>query len=1268
MAGQGKTLVILGGVLAVAIGAAVWLALSVDDTGAGGKTADAAPAEQPVTAAGLLPTGQRARKQGTAGVFGEIRRTAGRAPVAGQEVLLAPERGEPYSVTTDAEGAFRFEKIPHGGPYELSAAAKGCGTIRIPAIALDRNENRNIGTLFLDPAMKLTVLVRDHMDQPVAGALVEAYPNPQWVDWDWTKALAQIGQAPISVAKLTTDAKGEAPFPEIAVGRWTFTAKKEGFATGGVRWVTIRSDQEPKPATIWLSPGHPLDGRVLAADKKPVEGALVMAGAPNSGWDTASAPLRARTTTDSEGRYAFPSLESGETTLWVGRGTAPPASVATVVVPRVEHFDIQLPANGRLTGSVTLQADGKPVEGVTVRTQSWEESSARVAESLTDAEGKYSIEMPVGTVNRLTAEKTGLSQVRDAGPKAGNQRVATIGDGETVTRDIVMRPATRLTGVVKGPSGPLAGARVMAYYGQANEGFQQKSITCGADGSYEFTTLDSGTVLLTASKQGYWLEGEPSNWWESLQTADTAKELKVELTVGVDVKHDIELKEGSAVEGVVLGPDGNPLAGVRVSAPSSMENPPTGADGAFRLTGVKPGSAVTLWASKDGFRQAVAKPVVVLAGETTTGVTLRMLNQARVRGKVTTASGAPLVEARVSLAQKSPGQNNPWEEQNRWQNATRVPVKPDGTYDAPVPFSPPSQLLVRGSALDFATTDAAPVDLVEGREAYEIDLVLPDGADLAGRVVAKGGDTGIAGARVSVAAARDQNSMMYGYVGGQASVWAITDATGAFRISHLGAGTFEVRASADGYVADVLTTKAGADKPAVLELAPELTIEGVVAFADGTPAEGVEVQASGGQTQRAFGGVMQAPRAGVTDKNGAFRVTGLGAGTWALDVRPPWNSEVNVRAKHVDGIAGGAKDVRVTVEPGGTIAGRVVDTQGKGIGMAWINANPMPKEGVQLTGYEYRYAQSRADGTFTLSGLAEGPYHVQANANYGGKNFRPAQSDNVAVGTKDLRFTMEMGLSITGVINDPDGRPVSQLQIQAMPVDSQNGQVQGTGAMTDQDGRFTLAGLAAGDYRLEVPQWGGPNQAWVLDAKMNYPAGTTDLRLTVTKGVTISGVLVDEGGAAVAQGWVSAGTKKGGNPKYSQPKADGTWEIAGLESGERYTLTAQAQGRVNTTVEDVVAGSKDVRIVLAKGLEASGRLVDAAGKGLGAVQISFTHTDGKHSQWAQTQPDGRFTVAGLVEGSYEAKAWQVSADGRSGDWKSVGSIKSGDRDVELRLQ
>src|SRR5688572_24175695 len=362
--GQGRTLAILGGVLAIGIGAAIWAVSSMDGTDApqAEPLAADAPADAAQRPAAAAPA--RPKKLGSAAVFGEIRRSEGKAPVANQEVLLTPERGEPWSVATDAAGAFRFDHVPHGGPYDLSAQAKGCGTIRIPGIALDRNDQRNVGTLYLDPSVRLTVRVRSSTDQPVAGAVVEAFPVPKWVAWDWTKALAQIGQAPISVARTTADKNGEACFPEMAVGDWTFTARKEGFATGGARDVSLRSGEEPRPVTIYMAPGHPLAGRVLDAARQPVPGALVMAGSAN-GWDFGAAPLRARAKTDAEGRFSFPALESGDTSLWVGRAGGVPAAVAKVRIPLIAQYEIVLRGGGVLSGTVTERDSGKPVEGAT---------------------------------------------------------------------------------------------------------------------------------------------------------------------------------------------------------------------------------------------------------------------------------------------------------------------------------------------------------------------------------------------------------------------------------------------------------------------------------------------------------------------------------------------------------------------------------------------------------------------------------------------------------------------------------------------------------------------------------------------------------------------------------------------------------------------------------------------------------------------------------------------------------------------------------------
>ena len=1266
MANQGRTLLVLGGVLALGIGAAIWAMMSDTDSAPEAppvKAPDAAPAHaDPKSAA---PAAPRVRKAGTASVFGEIRRTAGKAPIADQDVMLAPERGDAWTVRTDAQGLFRFDNVPHGGPYELSAAAKGCGTIRIPGIALDRNEQRNVGTLFLDPAVRLLVHVKSYSDQPVAGAVVEAFPIPQWVDWDWSKALAQLGQQPISVAKATTDAKGDALFAEMAVGQWTFTAKKDGYAAGGERGVELRSGQEVPPVTIYLATGHRLDGRVLAADRKPVAGALVLAGTTNSAWDFAAAPLRARTKTDAEGRYAFAALDSGDTQLWVGREGAPSPS-AVVRIPLVAHYDIVLRGTGVLTGVVTSKDDEKPVEGATVRAASWESSEAESSEAQTDAEGRYTLTLTAGTINQLTVQKEGLVQVKEE-VNPGMQRAAVLHEGETVVKSLKMRRGARLTGVVRSAAGPVASAHVMLVHGTPSEGYEQTAVTAGADGRYEFAAVDQGTVMVLASKEGWYLPGGSNEWWEAMQSPDQAKELKLEIPESGEVTKDLELKRGAVVEGTVTGPDGGPLAGVRVSGPEAPESAPTGADGAFRLEGVHPGPEVTFGCAKEGFTQSTHTPMAVAEDTPTTGVALRMVREARVKGTLSSRDGTPLLDARVLLAQGGEGREDPWQDQWRWQTAARVPVRPDGTYDAPMPFAPPGKLLVRAAAADRQDTDAPPVDLVEGRESYQVDVTLGPGTDLEGRVVAKKGGAPLAGAEVSIARQRSQENGMIYYAGGvQHPVWAVTDETGAFRVPHLAPGKYDVRAQAQGFVAGTAQVDLATDKSVSVEMSPEMTIEGVVSFPDGRPVAGVEVQATGGARTATFGGFDEGERSSTTDAKGAFKLRNLPEGSYTVQVSVPWGSDLNVRGKQLPDVAAGRADVKIVVEAGATISGHVVDAKGRRVTSAWISANPSPREGVDDSGNEWRGTQVRSDGTFLLAGLGDGPYNVQVQSQSGTASHRPATVENVVVGTKDLEIVMQEGFAIAGVLVDPDGKPLSQVALQAAPAEPRPGEEEGGNGWTDQQGRFTISGLAPGNYKLTVAPWGGSNQGWVIDGAQTYAAGANGLRIVAGRGVTISGVLVDDTGKPVAGGWINATAKKDTQPRGTQSKEDGTFEVSGLETGAVYTLHGNAQGRVNVALENVAAGSRDVRLVVAKGLACGGRVIDATGKAVANRQIMFTSEDGKHSQWTQTDEEGRFAATGLVDGAHTAQVYLNKEDG-SGEWKNLGTVKAGETNADLRM-
>jgi hypothetical protein len=126
-----------------------------------------------------------------------------------------------------------------------------------------------------------------------------------------------------------------------------------------------------------------------------------------------------------------------------------------------------------------------------------------------------------------------------------------------------------------------------------------------------------------------------------------------------------------AIEGVLVGADGAPIAGSEVQlgppsdsgliaiggeeldgdiGPMRRTRPArSGADGGFRLEGVKPGK-FTVSASGKGHRPTRADNVQVVAAQTTTGVRLVADRGAVARVRVVDAAGAPVAGAKVRVA------------------------------------------------------------------------------------------------------------------------------------------------------------------------------------------------------------------------------------------------------------------------------------------------------------------------------------------------------------------------------------------------------------------------------------------------------------------------------------------------------------------------------------------------------------------------------------------------------------------------------------------
>lgn len=97
-----------------------------------------------------------------------------------------------------------------------------------------------------------------------------------------------------------------------------------------------------------------------------------------------------------------------------------------------------------------------------------------------------------------------------------------------------------------------------------------------------------------------------------------------------------------------------------------------------------------------------------------------------------------------------------------------------------------------------------------------------------------------------------------------------------------------------------------------------------------------------------------------------------------------------------------------------------------------------------------------------------------------------------------------------------------------------------------------------------------------------------------------------------------------------------------------------------------------LRIVIEKGFEASGRLLDTHGKPVVSAQVRFVPAGHDAPQRAaQTDSEGRFAVSGLRDGEYRVEMWRkvlVDAGDPMPEWQPVGTVRARDTDVERRMK
>ena len=1264
--------------IAALVGGALWLVMQDPEaestTGDKPERAQVIEHEPTIDAA---PGRRRASRTGSASVHGLVVRGRQQEIADGVTVTLSRPGLPARTVTTGAAGEFLFAELPPGGPYEVSLIVGEFAPVRVPGIALDRREERDVGTLRLDVAVSVVVLVQDTRGAPVAGARVGAFVNQSATGVDWSKRMAQIGVVPVSVAQATTAGDGRAHFPALAVSNYTFRASAPGYAMGGVRGRTLKAQKEAHELTIHLFKGHSVTGSVTQSDDAAVAGAVVMAMDARGAWSPASAPLHARTTTDETGAFRLDGLDVGDTAIWVALPGGVPAQVALIVVPRVPTLDVTLRLGGRLTGTVTLEESGEAVPGVTVRATSWQNGSTRVAEVTTDAEGRYVVDTLLeGTINQLIVDKPGYVVARKGG-RAWEQ--VPLNHGDDITHDIKLKKAVTLTGVIRGPEGPLVGAQVTLYLSRANQGWTPFNATTGPDGSYRFDALEAGTALVRIAHKGSFQRDFPAQAWEALQSGTTPEAWTVTIPASGEAAKDFVLEAGGVAIGRVESQAGDPIEGVRVRISGSGRGTgetETAADGTFRLIGLALDVEVSVTASIEGHASATEK-LTLSAGTPLEGVVFRLHPAAIVRGVVRVPDGAPIDDAFVQLRMYSkPNSAQPWNWQDpdrRWAWVDRTPVLADGTFELPLAATS-GQFVVRAVCGGFATVESAPVDVVVGQEEYTVDLAVSRGSTVRGVAIDQVSGAGIVGAHVKFGRAHPMAASQPWYEQNiQRPVFAVTDSAGAFELPALGDGKFRLIISATGYVEGKVSVTVPAKKDVELKLAPALEIAGFVRFADGSPAEGATIQAQPLSPQS--GPQVFNSQQIVSGSDGSFRVPNLSTGKYRVTAMAPWGGgALNIAAVTLDSVDAGTSDVAITVEPGGTISGRVTDALGEPVAATQVNAQ---RENAQQDGRPnfWRGAQTDASGTFEIVGLDQDTFTISAGGQNGYQNVR---LPGIALGTQDVAIRLTAGLKISGVLVDERGesRAGETLSARRILEDGEPQTMQSWHtAQTSSDGAFSFDGLGPGNYviaRQNVAQASSAeDRALVLQGGSQVAAGLTNVRLTLSVGASISGVVQDASGKGVGGLRVSA-RLNGDQVRGAGTLPDGSFAIAGLADDAEYVLEAQGGRYRASRSAPTRAGATGVRIVVEIGLTTTGRVVDGTGAGVAKQGLSLAHAETNTSTWVACDEEGAFVAQGLDEGTYRVRAFVrgKDADGNplpSGRFVDLGEMTAGTDGVEFTL-
>ena len=1054
-----------------------------------------------------------------------------------------------------------------------------------------------------------------------------------------------------------------------------------------------------------------VSGTVTNADNVKVAGVQVSVH-PENGGMMYSGP------TDENGQFSVVGIAEGRYTLmfhstgaytaqWWKNASSWNTAVYFDVTPGtpLTGMNAVLTLGGKISGTIT-NASGVGIQDVSIQLEPKVYGEGQSAYAYTDIDGHYSIGGITPGEYMLSADgaynSDYVKQWWDSADSQSSAASLVVSSATNRTNtDFTLQIGGSISGTVTGSDGKaVANAQISAHLSGENVGSSAYAST-DSDGKYIVRGLATGSYAVQVqSPQDSDLM---SQWWGGQSSQATATLIAVTGGASATGK-DLKLQLGASISGTVKGTDGHPIEGVSVYLQtvggdgSGAANSSTDADGVYSLRGLRPGSYTLQfqdyesdylsqwWEGKT--TQAAATTIVVGSAEILTGRDVTLQVGASISGRISDAEGNPIADAYVSALQTTTG--------GAASNYHSAQTDTDGVYvlrglsagDYKVQFQGAFGSNYLQQWWDGKDTQNSATLITVGATSALTgkNVTLKAGSSISGIVR---GFNGVALANVDVGLQRATGGGGYAYGSG----YATTDASGSYTVRGLPAGSYKIQfvpRPGSEYTSQWWLDKVTVDSatPLTVGTAQELTGKNVSLKVGGTVSgtvTGAGSTLAGGAVSGVFVAAYSSdPYVGqraatTTNSDGTYTLRGLTAGTYTLKFTSEQTSYIEQWLGNRTGFST-ADSFTVTLGQASTQKNAVLALGASISGTVTAMAGGTPFVSARVDIYSATSTRAQdtiratvstdSDGAYTLTGIPVGKYQLRASTSYwpsteqwlGGAATK-ISSEIVSVTSAGVvlagkNFSIRpAGSAITGTVVGLAGAPLPGIVVDAM---SPTGMGMLTSATTDAEGKYSLTGLTAGDYKLRfnmsgdyLTRWSGNKTTLGGAAAVAVAASTTlsGQNMTLLAGGSISGAVTKTGSAqAFSDITVIATSRTIVGSVQTTTDETGAYTLTGLADA-KYALefrgaTAITRWSGNAATEvsaSIIAITNATKITgqnasLSVGGTITGT-VRGTRDGLTSVaadaHVSLVTTTGEYVANVSTDIDGTYRLDGLAPGSYK---------------------------------